>query len=182
MKWIYRLSSIVILGAALSLPFYADYRSGGSFLELDKVPDKIISALTPSEATINGQEANEAVNSAAGSAPSTASQTNNSITYYRWQDDQGQWHFSDQAPEGISEKASIDPNALQTISGMDQAVIDSAMGNNNEAEQMTEQKAAPDFTSSEPSLNNLTNVMENAQQAAQMMEQRNETLNQIVGE
>lgn len=177
MKWIYRLSSIVILGAALSLPFYADYRSGGSFLELDTIPEKIVSALTPSEASINGEPANDLLEETKDTALSKQ-EAGNSITYYRWQDKDGQWHFSDQAPDGASEKASINPDALPTISGMDQSVIDSTMGKKDE----TSQTIAPSVTASEPSLDNLTHVMENAQQAAQMMQQRNEALSQIVGE
>lgn len=183
MKWIYRLSSVVILCAALSLPFYADYRSGGSFLELDKLPAKIISALSPSSAEINGQTMRE------NKAPQNTSTSTDlkqplssegKVTYYRWQDEQGQWHFSDQAPDVAAEKAEVDPDALPTISGMDQAVIDSTMASGSDKSKANNR--SPEFIASEPSLDNLSNVMENAQQAAQMMQERNEALSQIVGE
>lgn len=192
MKWIYRLSSLVILCAALSLPFYADYRSGGSFLELEKIPGKIMSALSPSKSEINAEISSNSsgqtirkqsptLTSADQEAPvSSEGSSDGKITYYRWQDEQGQWHFSDQAPEVASEKALIDPNALSTISGMDQSVIDRTMVNGSEESQS--RNSPPKFTETEPSLDNLGNVMENAQQAAQMMQERNEALSQIVGE
>ncbi|KZZ80123.1 hypothetical protein A3767_30960 [Oleiphilus sp. HI0133] len=63
---------------------------------------------------------------------------------------------------------------------MDQAVIDSTMV--NAASKSKSQSSPPRFTDTEPSLDNLSNVMENAQQAANMMQERNEALSQIVGE
>ena len=191
MKWIYRLSSIVILCAALSLPFYADYRSGGSFLELENIPERIMSALSPSSAEMNAElSANNSGqtirNDGSASSPLGSFDQQNSVSnegkvsYYRWQDEQGQWHFSDQAPEVASEKAELDPDALSTISAMDQSVIDSTLVNgNSEGQSLT---GPPKFTATEPSLDNLSNVMENAQQAAQMMQERNEALKHIVGE
>ena len=185
MKWIYRLSSVVILCAALSLPFYADYRSGGTFLELDQLPEKIISAIKPSSAELQGapisvQTEPASLEAGADSPAQTAVNSSGAITYYRWQDEQGQWHFSDQAPDVASEKAVVDPNALSTISGMDKELIErtNSQGKNT----APEQNSPPAFTATEPSLENLTNVMENAQQAAQMMQERNEALSQIVGE
>ncbi len=192
MKWIYRLSSLVILCAALSLPFYADYRSGGAFLELEKIPGKIMSALSPSKSEINAEISSNSsgqtirkqsptLTSADQESPvSTEGSNDGKITYYRWQDEQGQWHFSDQAPEVASERALIDPNALSTISGMDQSVIDRTMVNGSEESQS--RNSPSKFTETEPSLDNLSNVMENAQQAAQMMQERNKALSQIVGE
>lgn len=185
MKWIYRLSSVVILCAALSLPFYADYRSGGTFLELDKLPEKITSALKPSSAEIQVHDVSEStspqsLSTSAGADPDITPNSNGEVTYYRWQDEHGQWHFSDQAPEVAAEKAVVDPNALSTISGMDKALIDRT--NNSGKKTASTQNNMPAFTASEPSLDNLTNVMENAQQAAQMMQERNEALSQIVGE
>lgn len=185
MKWIYRLSSVVILCAALSLPFYADYRSGGSFLNLEKIPEKIISALKPSSAEIQTQDDSmgnslQSLNTDADSNLDITPKSGGEVTYYRWQDEHGQWHFSDQAPEVAAEKAVVDPNALSTISGMDKALIDRA--NNSGSASGPAQNKPPAFTASEPSLENLTNVMENAQQAAQMMQERNEALSQIVGE
>lgn len=187
MKWVYRLSSLVILGAALSLPFYADYRSGGAFLELSKIPEKVISAFSSSKAKLTTEDRDQP--SLSGSStqsplnsiqPANPESTDGKVTYYRWQDEQGQWHFSDQAPEVDSEKAELDPNALSTISGMDQAVIDSTMV--NAASKSQSQSSPPRFTDTQPSLDNLSNVMENAQQAANMMQERNEALSQIVGE
>lgn len=190
MKWIYRLSSIVILCAALSLPFYADYRSGGSFLELEKIPEKIISTLSPSKAEMNSEMNSSSLQTNRTGSPDqgpliTVDQedsVNNDgkVTYYRWQDEQGQWHFSDQAPDVVSEKAELDPDALSTISAMDQSIIDRTIENGSD--ESPSPNGPPAFTETDPSLDNLSNVMENAQQAAQMMQERNEALSQIVGE
>lgn len=176
MKWIYRLSSVVILVAALSLPFYADYKNGGSMMDFKSVPEKIISAITPSSASIDGKPVDQIDELGEENAENSSIK----VGYYRWQDEHGQWHFSDTKPSVNSERMVVDPNDLSTISAMDADLVARASQERNP--EAAKQSDAKDMQSTELSLDNLSNVMENAQQAAQMMQERNNALSEIVGE
>ena len=176
MKWIYRLSSVVILVAALSLPFYANYKNGGSMMDFKSVPEKIISAITPSSASIDG----EPVDQTGELGEENTENTSIKVGYYRWQDEHGQWHFSDTKPSVKSERMVVDPNDLSTISAMDADLVAKATQERNP--EAAKQSDTKDMQSTELSLDNLSNVMENAQQAAQMMQERNNALSEIVGE
>ena len=43
---------------------------------------------------------------------------------YKWQDQQGQWHYSDQPnPEGTSEKVILDPRDITVVAAEDTSIL-----------------------------------------------------------
>ena len=174
MKWVYRLFSVIILVGALSLPFYADYQAGGDFLNIKEMPDKLMSAITPSSGGIYTDEPK-------GSQVNNAPEAKGSKEYYRWQDEHGQWHFSDEKPSNQKnvQSAQLKPEALQTISGMDPSLINKTYQNDS-----SNLNTSPALSTSEsmtqPTLENMTEVMQNARDAAQLMNERNRALHQLV--
>jgi len=181
-KWIYRSTSILILLAALSLPFYADYRSNGTLLDVSSIIDRVKQAVLPSSGTINGKpiDSSEEGEGSVSSTTPEGDKPEGAVTYYRWQDENGQWHFSDEPINDQSEQKHIDPNALQTISAMDADVIERANAPEvAETSSSVQPSAMPD---TELSFENASKVMENAEKAAELMNQRNEALRQVIGE
>lgn len=182
MKWFYRLFSIGILLAALSLPFYADYKANGDFLSLQSFADSAKNWM------LSGKNLLSEVTSSKAETTSNAEAIANdgSNTVYRWQDASGQWHFSDAAPEQTErsnevEKIQVKPEDLQTISAMDEALIEQtnqADSRSNTSSAST-QKATLDDTLS---FDNAINIMQNAQDASALMQERNNALREIVGE
>jgi len=185
-KWFYRLLTVIILVGALSLPFYADYRSGGSFLNLASIPSKVAQAIPESFEDMRTSIVSR-VNSIGGASNEDQENPTDNITgstqnqaYYRWQDEHGQWHFSDEAPAGKSERAILKPEQLSTISAMDESLIQRTM-NQGKASSTSSLSAAPNFSESTatPSLENVSELVQNAQHAAQLMNERNQALHNI---
>lgn len=189
MKWFYRLLTVVILVGAISLPFYADYRSGGSFLDLASIPHKIAKAIPKSIDEISSRISNsiggESSNTAEGAEKDMAARTEGSNStqnqaYYRWQDEHGQWHFSDQKPSGKSERAVLKPEQLSTISAMDDTLINQTVHPNSNDNALSA-RSGSEFSQDgdTPSLDNLSELVQNAQHAAQLMNERNQALNDL---
>ncbi|PID43687.1 MAG: hypothetical protein CSB48_04655 [Proteobacteria bacterium] len=76
MKRVYRIVTLGILGVALGAPFFIDNKNGEPLLSLPGLSDFKPKSLVPP-------------------VPGTGS----SSRFYKWQDNQGQWHYSDQPPE-----------------------------------------------------------------------------------
>jgi hypothetical protein len=95
-------------------------------------------------------------------------------TFYKWQDDNGQWHFGDEPPEGVQAKAvSVDTaaNILQPV----------AMAK-KEPEKDKEEELKPEKTTPLPMTvdpEGVKDMMDKAKDVQNLMNDRNEQLKQI---
>lgn len=159
MKWVFRLMTILMLTAAIAMPFFMDNQQGKPMLAL---PDP--SELFPGKM----------VSDAATALPSP------SRVVYKWQDANGVWHYGDEAPKDHSNVSTVEvDNNTNIIQGLKSTP---ATGKD------TLDTTAPNDLKMTPaetdilSFERAANVMNDAKAAAQMMEQRNESLKAIVGE
>lgn len=126
------------------------------------------------------------------SAPKNISDatTDEKVTYYRWVDEQGQVHFSSQAPTGQNvEKKTLLPNTnIVKATKIPQPEEDSPEG--GRVLSLTKKggqggEGGSGSGDDEPfnpySPDGVKKMIDNAQQAAQMMENRNKQLGKVTG-
>lgn len=94
------------------------------------------------------------------------------ITYYKWQDAEGNWHMSDQKPEGIqAQQLETNPNAniIQSV-----AVP--------QKKPKAEKSSQDSLDSAHPAayLSRAKQTMEDAEQARDLLNQRNQELEDFV--
>lgn len=163
MKWYYRFFTVAILAAALIGPFFLEKPDGKPIMEMptaaDFIPDKLMPA---------------GDSGSIGSISSPANQT-----FYKWQDEQGQWHYGDQPPTGSTKVSTLqvdtNTNIIQSLKIEPEKT--------EETIEPTQQKKLPErLTDGELSFENATNALKDAKLVRDMMESRNEQLKAITGE
>lgn len=163
MKWYYRFLVVAILAGALIGPYFIKKPDGNPIMKMPAVSDFIPDKLLPD-----------------GSSPSINNTSSSSgKSYYKWQDDQGQWHYGDQPPTTPSKVSTLqvdtNTNIIQSLKIEPEA--------EEQAEQVNQQNKLPDrLTSGELSFENAVNALNDATLVRDMMESRNEQLKAIVGE
>lgn len=165
MKWYYRFFMVAILAAALIGPFFIKKPDGNPVMEMPTAADFIPDKLMPGDRT--GENTNSAVSSS-------------NQTYYKWQDEHGQWHYGDQAPATINKVSTLQVDTNTNI-------IQSLKIEPEETEEATQsapkQEKLPErLTSGELSFENATNALNDALLVRDMMESRNQQLNAITGD
>lgn len=96
MKWFYRLLTIAMLGGALLVPFFINNHEGKPMFSMPEPND-----LIPSRLTSNSD----------ASTPSPS----NAQTFYKWQDDQGTWHYGDTPPANGPKVSTIEIDSNTNI-------------------------------------------------------------------
>jgi len=168
MKWIYRLFTLGILSAAIIGPFFLKTQNGQPVIEMpsvdDFIPDQIIpDSLMPG----SGQPSDAAATSSTGK------------TFYKWQDEHGNWHYGDQPPVGGPKVSTlqVDTNAniIQSFK-IEPEEEDESLPN-----QPAQAKLPERLGSGELTLDSAVNIMDDAKAVAEMMNSRNEQLKTLSG-
>ncbi len=164
MKWYYRFFTVAILAAAIIGPFFLKKPDGKPVMEMPTAQDFIPDKLFPG-----------------GSDSGNNSVSSSGQTYYKWQDEHGQWHYGDQPPTTASKVSTLqvdtNTNIIQSlkIEPEEKAV--------EEPQQASQPQKLPDrLTSGELSVDNAVNALNDAILVRDMMESRNKQLKAITGE
>tara|TARA_R110000822_G_scaffold8688_6_gene34085 strand:+ start:639 stop:1142 length:504 start_codon:yes stop_codon:yes gene_type:complete len=166
MKYFTYLAVSVMIIAVISL-FYLKKPNGETWLstsvvinESQQIKDKIISF------TSNTFE------QAVSSVSNTPSTTRSKI--FKWQDQQGQWHFSDTPhPNGKSVEVKLDPKDINVVVAQDTAILSGSS-----------KSSAVNSTSATPTVYDpvsIKKVFDDAEKAKQKLEQRTKQLNDLNG-
>lgn len=166
MKYFTYLAVSVVIIAVISL-FYLKKPNGETWLstsvvinESQQIKDKIISF------TSNTFE------QAVSSVSNTPSTTRSKI--FKWQDRQGQWHFSDTPhPNGKSVEVKLDPKDINVVVAQDTAILSGSS-----------KSSAVNNTSATPTVYDpvsIKKVFDDAEKAKQKLEQRTKQLNDLNG-
>ena len=163
MKWYYRFIVVAILAAAIVGPYFIKKPDGKPIMELptasDFMPDKLLT------------------NTASSGDNNTASSYGQ--TYYKWQDDQGQWHYGDQPPTSSGKVSTLQVNPNTNI--IQSLKIEPEI--EEQPQQANQQQTLPSrLSNGEISFDNAVNVLNDATLVRDMMESRNEQLKALVGE
>ena len=164
MKYFTYLAVSVVIIAVISL-FYLKKPNGETWLstsvvinESQQIKDKIISF------TSNTFE------QAVSSVSNTPSTTRSKI--FKWQDQQGQWHFSDTPhPNGKSVEVKLDPKDINVVVAQDTAILSGSS-----------KSSAVNSTSATPTVYDpvsIKKVFDDAEKAKQKLEQRTKQLNDL---
>lgn len=164
MKWYYRFFAVAILAAALIGPFFIEKPDGNPVMEMPNVSDFI-----PDKLKSTGNSDNSVISS----SPSS------NQTFYKWQDEQGQWHYGDQPPTSSNKVSTLqvdtNTNIIQGLKIEPEKT--------EETIENPQQKKLPDrLTSGELSFENATNSLKDAMLVRDMMESRNAQLKAITGD
>lgn len=166
MKYFTYLAVSVMIIAVISL-FYLKKPNGETWLstsvvinESQQIKDKIILF------TSNTFE------QAVSSVSNTPSTTRSKI--FKWQDQQGQWHFSDTPhPNGKSVEVKLDPKDINVVVAQDTAILSGSS-----------KSSAVNNTSATPTVYDpvsIKKVFDDAEKAKQKLEQRTKQLNDLNG-
>ena len=152
-KWIFRILTLLSLGVALTLPLWITHFRDGALGGGTAIP-----VLSPLSKSIPEPE--------------------REVTVYKWRDASGQWHYSDSPPEDGSEVATL---TVSNKANIIQPLADTKAAPEEPVE--TEKKPA---AKEEPkddglTLENLRNIMEDTRNARDLMEKRNQALEDITG-
>jgi len=161
MKWIYRIFTLILLGGALSVPFFMKNKQGEPMMSLPTLND-----LSP------------------GNIASKAPGISNDRTVFKWKDEQGVWHYGDQPPANNTQFSTLvvndQTNIIQsTPIPKDEPVPPAtAMDPKDEKAGYTPPKNEEDVLTLERALN----IVDDAHAVRDMMEQRNSQLDALVGQ
>lgn len=128
MKYFAYLTIMVLLISVLAL-FYLQRPDGQSWLTTNKITNKsseikqqlvsLSSDAFDNALTLVKNASNKVVENVSVSTTGTAT-----TIIYKWQDETGQWHYSDQPnPDGASQKMALDPNDITVVSAEDTSIL-----------------------------------------------------------
>lgn len=167
MKLIFRFITLGILAAAIILPFFVKTENGRPTLAMpttaDFIPDKILPD------SITG-------NTSSNPSASQKSSSSNKVSFYKWQDAAGNWHFGDQPPADAKNLKSMNVNTNANI-------IKSVKIEKEDNSSFYEAPKAPaHLTDGQLTADDAMNIMGDARAVRDMMESRNDALKSFVGE
>ncbi|MBD56985.1 DUF4124 domain-containing protein [uncultured Pseudoalteromonas sp.] len=164
--------AVILLLTSVALLFYIKKPDGKPYLELgmferysEKVSGDVSDFASQSADTLTSQakKLTEKL--------SLSNDASKPVVVYKWQDEQGQWHYADTPhPNYFSIAVSLDPNDITVLPA--------------ETFQADEKQAATVKADETPSTlgvydpKNVQKMMQDAEQAKQLMEQRNKQLEQ----
>ncbi|MFV1873978.1 MAG: DUF4124 domain-containing protein [Oleiphilus sp.] len=165
MKWFYRLFTVGMLAAVVIGPFLLKKPDGKPIMEMptagDFIPDKLMPGNDDSseQSSVSGQ---------------------GNQTFYKWQDEQGQWHYGDQPPV---ESAKVSTLQVDTNTNIIQSLKVAPKEADTSEPDIPQQKKLPErLSNGELSFENASNAMNDAILVRDMMETRNSQLKAITGE
>lgn len=168
MKWLFRLPIIVMLMAALAMPFFLKEKNGRPAFEAPDIGS--MAKFSPTELFSND--------------PKEISSVSEPTHVYKWQDENGQWHYGDKPPinsqSSSLQTVELDPNTnvIQSLKIPEQESKEDL--GNDRAKELVDEMTAPEEDML--SFERLQNVMKDAQLAADAMESRNDVLKKIAGD
>jgi hypothetical protein len=168
MKLIFRFITFGILAVAIILPFFLTTENGKPKLAMptadDFIPDKIL----PDSITGNQSE-----------KPKANTSSGNKVSFYKWQDAEGVWHYGDRPPAGAKNLSTMNVNTnVNIIKSLElEPEKEETAFNNSPQPKMSETLADGELTPEDA-----LNIMGDAKAVRDMMESRNDSLKSIVGE
>ncbi|KZZ10617.1 hypothetical protein A3749_10715, partial [Oleiphilus sp. HI0078] len=167
MKMISRFITISILAAAIILPFFFKMDNGKPTLAMptsaDLIPDKILPD------SLTGNES---------SSSTTSSSSSNKVSFYKWQDATGMWHYGDRPPAGAQNVSTMNVNTNVNI--IQSVKIES--DEESTSAYAPQPKMSETLADGQLTADDAFNAMSDAKAVRDMMESRNETLKAITGE
>ena len=166
MKWFYRFFTMGILAAAIIGPFFIKKPDGEPIMSFPTTED-----LNPTNLLSSDKSSTSGGNA--------FNPTSTSI--FKWQDEQGQWHYGDAPPENNPSVSSLQVDTNTNI-------IQSLKMGPDEPDQLeavpeqANQKLPERLTNGELSFDNALNAINDAKMVREMMESRNDQLKAINGE
>ncbi|KZZ75133.1 hypothetical protein A3766_09355 [Oleiphilus sp. HI0132] len=168
MKMISRFITISILAAAIILPFFFKMDNGKPTLAMptsaDLIPDKILPD------SLTGNES---------SSSTASSSSSNKVSFYKWQDATGMWHYGDRPPAGAQNVSTMNVNTNVNI--IQSLKLDSEEGETSSGK-TSQPKMSDTLADGQLTVDDAFNAMSDAKAVRDMMESRNETLKAITGE
>lgn len=159
MKWVFRILTLCSLGIALSVPFFIKDPSGRGMLNL---PGGL---QTPTLMEVDRLPEPE-----------------RTIQVYKWQDKDGQWHYSDAPPTGNEAIQIIEvSNRTNIIQSLPPEDMEDPQKKATAPKDAKARDNPPAITENPLTLDNLRNIMQETQAVKELMEQRNRELEQISG-
>ncbi|MGO2129623.1 MAG: DUF4124 domain-containing protein [Pseudoalteromonas prydzensis] len=99
----------------------------------------------------------------------TADSSSEAIVIYKWQDKQGQWHYSDRPnPDGKSQQMLLDPNDITVVAAEDTAILKGSAKTTNMALTGTASRVYDPVV--------IKKLFEDAEQVKSALEQRTKAL------
>jgi len=118
---------IMLLLISITTLFYLKRPDGKSWLSADQISQTSTNLKTQAVALSNNtlDEAVKLVTSAhSNMVNKVKGDLSSSTVIYKWQDQHGQWHYSDQPnPHGASEKVTLDPNDITVVEAEDTSIL-----------------------------------------------------------
>ncbi|KTF13964.1 DUF4124 domain-containing protein [Pseudoalteromonas sp. H105] len=118
---------IMLLLISITTLFYLKRPDGKSWLSADQISQTSTNLKTQAVALSNNtlDEAVKLVTSAhSNMVNKVKGDLSSSTVIYKWQDQHGQWHYSDQPnPHGYSEKVILDPNDITVVEAEDTSIL-----------------------------------------------------------
>lgn len=118
---------IMLLLISITTLFYLKRPDGKSWLSADQISQTSTNLKTQAVALSNNtlDEAVKLVTSAhSNMVNKVKGDLSSSTVIYKWQDQHGQWHYSDQPnPQGYSEKVILDPNDITVVEAEDTSIL-----------------------------------------------------------
>ncbi len=168
MKLITRFITICLLAAAIILPFFFKVENGKPTLAMptsaDLIPDKILPD------SITGNQS---------SPSSTSNSSSNKVSFYKWQDADGMWHYGDRPPPSAKNLSTMNVN---TNANIIQSLKLESDEEEKEFEQETKPKMSETLADGQLTADDALNIMGDAKAVRDMMESRNDALKSIVGD
>ncbi len=161
MKWIFRLATFSLLVGAIAWPFFMKNRGGEPMLSIPTLTDWQPPALK------------DFIPGAGESGGVKSPLSGGTQVFYKWRDEHGQLHYSDEPPPQTAEFqiVEVDPNAN---------VIQSVPVDEEEEATPEPAKALPGDVSEILTPGNARKVLEDAKVARKMMESRTENIDQAL--
>lgn len=179
MKYFTYLAISVMIIAVISL-FYIKKPDGQTWLsassisnESQQIKEKMV-ALSTNTLDQAVQGAKQAGNQIVSSVSNNSHAVKPSGKIYKWQDENGQWHFSDTPnADGKSIEVTLDARDVTVVAAEDTSILSS---NTNTAKK-TIQPATPTVYNAE----SIQKLFEDAEKAKQKLEQRSKEMQNISG-
>ncbi len=168
--------AVMLLLTSVVLLFYIKKPDGKPYLELsmfqrysEKVSDEVSDLVSQGADTFSkqAQKLTEKL--------SVSKETNAPVVVYKWQNEQGQWHYAGTPhPNYVSTAVTLDPNDITVLPAESFQVDDNQPATVKAGETLS--------TLGVYDSKNLQKMMQDAEQVKQLMEQRNKQLEQQLKE
>jgi|TARA_B100001063_G_scaffold204164_1_gene198574 hypothetical protein len=177
MKYFTYLAISVMVIAVISL-FYLKKPDGQTWLsgsvvskETQQIKEQMValSTNTLDQAVKGIQQAGDKITSGISSNTSTVT---SSSTIYKWQDETGQWHYSDSPnPNGKSIELTLNPEDITVIGAEDTSILNLESSTN----EMSANTQAPSILNPE----SIKKLFEDAENIEKKLEKRNKEINNL---